>query len=175
MGDQLVNESTSPKEQHTSSDTEQYVTFLLAGEEYGIEIMCVQGIQGWTSLTTIPNTPTHILGVINLRGQIVPIIDLRLRFSLEEVSFNENTVVIVVKLNNHGDEKLMSIVVVDGVSETYQFETDKIQPPSELNINVRSNFLKGLCTADEKLIILLDIDHLFDFESISALTENQVA
>ena len=164
-------EVSSAEEQNFSDDSEQYLTFMLAGEEYGVEILRVQGIQGWEKVTTIPNTPEYILGVINLRGEIVPIIDLRQRFSLEKIEFGSTTVVIVVKMNNEGKERTMGIVV-DGVSETYRFKSESIQEPPEFGGAVSTEFLKGLASVEEKMVILLDIDQLVDFKVISTVTDS---
>lgn len=172
---EINNESVdSSQEANLVDQSEQYLTFMLDDEEYGIEIMRVQGIQGWTSVTPIPNTPTHILGVINLRGQIVPIIDLRLRFSLEKTTFSASTVVIIVKLVNDGKEKLMGIVV-DGVSETYRFDNEKIQPPPELSNSTNTEFLKGLASIEDKLVILLDIDHIVDINELDDVPKSTAA
>ena len=83
----------------------QYLTFMLAGEEYGVEILKVQEIKGWDTVTPIPNTPDHVLGVLNLRGAVVPIIDLRTRFTLEQIDYGPTTVVIVVKVANEDQER----------------------------------------------------------------------
>jgi len=168
--DDFTVEEAIVKERQESVKTEQYLTFYLVDEEYGIEITSVQGIQGWTSVTSIPNTPNYILGVINLRGQIVPIMDLRLRFSLEQAQLEANTVVIVVKLIKENKEKFLGIVV-DGVSETYRFDCNKIQPPLDLGVTNKSNFLKGLASVDERVVILLDIDQLINFDEIDKITE----
>ena len=161
-------------EHYSSNDSEQYLTFMLAGEEYGVEILRVQGIQGWEKVTKIPNTPEYILGVINLRGEIVPIIDLRQRFSLDKIQFGSTTVVIVVKMENDGKERTLGIVV-DGVSETYRFEGENIQEPPEFGSAVSTEFLKGLASIDEKMVILLDIDQLVDFKMISNVADSDAA
>ena len=94
-----------------NGEGEQYLTFMLAGEEYGVDILRVQEIKGWDNVTPIPNTPSYIKGVINLRGTIVPIIDLRERFSLETISYGPTTVVIVLKVNSDKGSRTMGIVV----------------------------------------------------------------
>ena len=164
-------EANSTEEHYSSNDSEQYLTFMLAGEEYGVEILRVQGIQGWEKVTKIPNTPEYILGVINLRGEIVPIIDLRQRFSLDQIQFGSTTVVIVIKMKNDGKERTLGIVV-DGVSETYRFESENIQEPPEFGGAVSTEFLKGLASIDEKMVILLDIDQLVDFKMINTVADS---
>lgn len=165
-------EVTNSEDHLTDNDSEQYLTFKLAGEEYGVEILRVQGIQGLQKITTIPNTPEYILGVINLRGEIVPVIDLRERFGLEKVEFNSTTVVIVVKMINDSKERTLGIVV-DGVSEVYRFESKNIQDSPEFGNSVSTEFLKGLASVDEKMVILLEIDHLVDFKMISKVAEGE--
>lgn len=164
-----VDDITSKENSSASIDSEQYLTFKLAGEEYGIEIMRVQGIQSSTNISKIPNTPNYILGVINLRGQIVPIIDLRVRFSLKQIPFDKNTVVIIAKLKTKNEEKLLG-VVVDGVSETYRFEPDQIQASPQLSIG-DDDYLKGIALAEGKLVILLDIDKIIEIDKINEYTK----
>jgi purine-binding chemotaxis protein CheW len=142
------------------SQSDQYLTFILAGEEYGISILRVQEIKGWDTATPIPNMPDFILGVINLRGTIVPVIDLRRRFGLESIPFGPATVVIVVKVtDNNGNERTMSMVA-DAVSEVYDITSAAWQPAPDFGAAVDSASITGLATIDEKMIILLDIDHL---------------
>ncbi|MFK8026618.1 MAG: chemotaxis protein CheW [Gammaproteobacteria bacterium] len=162
---QSAAEVNPTDEQYSEEDSEQYLTFKLAGEEYGVEILRVQGIQGLQKVTTIPNTPEYILGVINLRGEIVPVIDLRKRFSLESIEFSSTTVVIVVRMINEGKERTLG-VVVDGVSEVYRFENKNVQEPPEFGGAISTEFLKGLASVDEKMVILLEIDHLVDFNDL---------
>lgn len=139
---------------------QQYLTFMLAGEEYGVDILRVQEIKGWDSATKIPNTPEYILGVINLRGTIVPIIDLRLRFSLDRHEYDATTVVIVIKvLNENSKERTMGIVV-DAVSDVYNLSEEDFREAPDFGTAVDTNFVKGLTTVNEKMVILLDIDHM---------------
>lgn len=166
-----AEEVMSPDEQYSDNDSEQYLTFVLADEEYGVEILRVQGIQGWHKATQIPNTPEYILGVVNLRGEIVPIIDLRQRFGLEQVEFGATTVVIVVKMTDQIKDRTIGIVV-DGVSETYRFNNSEIQDPPEFGSSVSTEFVKGLAAVDEKMVILLNIDKLVDFDDVNKVAED---
>jgi purine-binding chemotaxis protein CheW len=137
----------------------QYLTFLLAGEEYGVDILKVQEIRGWEQPTMLPNTVDYVLGVINLRGTVVPIIDLRRRFSMEKSQFGQTTVVVVVKVASADKERTIGIVV-DAVSEVYNVSDEQIRPAPDLGGAISTEFVKGLATMDEKMIILLDIDKL---------------
>ena len=149
----------------------QYLTFMLAGEEYGVEILKVQEIKGWDTVTPIPNTPAHVLGVLNLRGAVVPIIDLRKRFSLDSVAYGPTTVVIVVKMLHDDQERTVGLVV-DAVADVYRLESSEIQPAPEMGGAVHTEFVRGLATVEEKMVILLEVDRLIDFTTIEALASD---
>ncbi len=142
-----------------SSDAEQYLTFFLNGEEYGVDILRVQEIKGWTSTTKIPNTPDYIRGVMNLRGAIVPIIDLRMRFSMPSVEYTATTVVIVLKLETESGERTVGFVV-DAVSDVYNVSGEQLKPAPDFGEHVHTEFVRALATVDEKMVIMLDIDRL---------------
>jgi purine-binding chemotaxis protein CheW len=139
--------------------SEQYLTFMLAGEEYGVDILRVQEIKGLDKVTRIPNSPEHVLGVINLRGAVVPILDLRRRFGLEAIAFGPTTVVIVVRIEGGQDGRTVGMVV-DAVSEVYNVDAGATQPPPDVCGGVDTIFVKGLATVEKKMLILLDIDRL---------------
>ncbi len=167
-----VSEAMVAEDEGFNSDSEQYLTFMLAGEEYGVEILRVQGIQGWTEVTKIPNTPSYILGVINLRGAIVPIINLRHRFDLETIPFGPTTVVVVVKIEGNDKDRVIGLVV-DAVSDVYRIDNENIQKAPKFGGSVKTEFIKGLTTAEEKMIIMLEIDKLFSFDVISDVVANE--
>ena len=110
----------------SSADVDQYLTFMLNGEEYGVDILRVQEIKGWIPTTKIPNTPDYIRGVMNLRGAIVPIIDLRQRFAMPAIDYTATTVVIVLKVHNAGAERTIGFVV-DAVSDVYNVSPDQFR------------------------------------------------
>ncbi len=143
------------------ANVNQFLTFMLAGEEYGVDILRVQEIKGWESATEIPNTPDYIQGVMNLRGTIVPIVDLRSRFELERIDYSNTTVVIVLKILKEDSEKTIGFVV-DAVSDVYNVTEEQLKPSPDFGGGVSTEFVKGLATVDEKMLILLDIDHLID-------------
>lgn len=145
----------------------QYLTFMLSGEEYGIEILKVQEIKGFDTVTPIPNTPVHMLGVLNLRGSIIPIVDLRKRFNLESIPYGATTVVIVVKVEDETEQKTVGLVV-DAVADVYRLESDNIQPSPEMGHAINTEFVKGLATVDDKMVILLAVDRLANFKELSA-------
>ena len=139
--------------------SEQYLTFMLAGEEYGVDILRVQEIKGWDKVTRIPHTADYVLGVINLRGAVVPIVDLRRRFGLDTIDFGPTTVVIVVRVGAGRAERTVGMVV-DAVSEVYNVDTADTKPPPDVCGSVETIFVKALATIEEKMLILLDIDRL---------------
>ncbi len=142
-----------------SAGHEQYLTFMLAGEEYGVDILQVQEIKGWDRATRIPHTPEYVLGVINLRGSVVPILDLRRRFALETVAFGPTTVVIVLRASGPRGERTVG-VVVDAVSEVYNVKMEDMKRPPDVCGSVDTVFVKALATVDNKMLILLDVDRL---------------
>lgn len=142
-----------------TAGVEQYLTFQLAGEEYGVDILRVQEIKGWEQATRIPHAPHYVLGVINLRGAVVPIIELRRRFALESVEFGPTAVVIVVRIASSRGERTVGMVV-DAVCEVYNVPVGEVKPPPEVGAGIDTDFVRGLATMDDKMIILLDIDRL---------------
>lgn len=150
-------------------NAEQYLTFMLAGEEYGVDILRVQEIKGWDKATPLPNTPAYVRGVMNLRGTIVPIIDLRMRFGLEEIDYGPTTVVIVLKVEGQGRDRIMGIVV-DAVSDVYAVPGEELRPSPDFGGNVNVEFVRGLATVDEKMVIMLDIDKLLNSADVDVAT-----
>jgi purine-binding chemotaxis protein CheW len=153
-----------------SSDAEQFLTFVLGGEEYGVTILQVQGIQGWDRVTPIPNTPEFILGVINLRGAIVPIVDLRRRFGMPAAEFGPTTVVIVVRVAQENRNERTLGLVVDAVSEVCNVSAADKKPAPDFGSHIKTDFVKGLATVDKRMVILLDIDRLVSEGLLGAMT-----
>ena len=161
QADQEVDALTTNSE----SDSEQYLTFIMDGEEYGVDILSVQEIRGWESATLIPNSPHYLRGAINLRGTIVPILDLRARFKLPEVEYSKTTVVIVLKLLSHkGKERILGIVV-DAVSDVYSFTSEDLRDSPDVGNRVNSAFIKGLVDVNKKMVILLQLENIIEFET----------
>lgn len=158
----------------SSESHREYLTFILGAEEYGVDILSVEGIQGWNGVTRVPDTPNFMLGVINLRGSIVPIIDLRLKFGLPSAEFDSTTVVVVLRTEIDGQVQILG-AVVDAVSEVYNFDTGKIQTNPELSNNEVDDVVKGLISVDEKMVIILDIDLLLSEDVTEIDTSQKVA
>tara|TARA_B110000211_G_C14081321_1_gene554644 strand:+ start:266 stop:799 length:534 start_codon:yes stop_codon:yes gene_type:complete len=155
----------------STDDEKQYLTFIMAGEEYGVDILAVQEIRGWEPTTVIPNAPEYIKGVINLRGTIVPIMDLRSRFNLESVEYSPVTVVIILKVETECGERVMGIVV-DAVSEVHSISDSDMKNSPDLIEDLNTEFIKSLVSIDDNMIILLDVNRLLTIDKqLLILTE----
>ena len=140
-------------------NTRQYLSFILAGEEYASDILKIQEIRDWKSSTLVPNSPDYIEGILNLRGDIIPIINLRTRFDLPASDKIANRIVIVLDIESDGKNRLMGLLV-DAVAETYDVDMDKVRPAPIGSSAIDDEFITGLTTLDNKLVILLDVDQL---------------
>ncbi|HTY51345.1 MAG TPA: chemotaxis protein CheW [Steroidobacteraceae bacterium] len=145
----------------TQADTgaQQVLTFVLGAETYGVDILRVQEIRGWSAVTKMPQAPAHVLGVLNLRGSIVPIVDLRMRFSLERAEYTAVTVIIVLSVQSGSGRRDFG-VVVDGVSDVVNVNAADIKPAPDLGACSGQEYIHGLVTVAERLVVLLDIDRL---------------
>ena len=139
----------------------KYLTFTLGVEEYGLEILKVREIIGYMEITSVPQTPVFIKGVINLRGKVIPVIDLRLKFGMEETEATEETCIIVVDIG----EMLMGILV-DAVSEVVDIPAEKIEPPPAFGSSISTDFILGMGKAQDKVKILLDIAKVLSQEEL---------
>jgi purine-binding chemotaxis protein CheW len=139
----------------TTEAQNQYLTFTLGEEDYGVEILRVQEIRGYTAITPIPNMPVFVKGVINLRGTVVPVVDLRSRFGMPTVEYSKSTVIIVVNVGKH-----VIGCVVDAVSDVLDVAANSIEKPPALGEGVDLSFLRGITRNNEDLIALLDIEHV---------------
>jgi purine-binding chemotaxis protein CheW len=149
----------SATEQADEAGASQFLTFVCAGEEYGVAILCVQEIKGWEGVTRVPYTPNYLLGVMNLRGVIVPVVDLRTRFGLTPRTPDGSSVVIVVRVHTAHGEKTAGIVV-DAVSEVYSVPAEQIKQTPDLGASTERACVHGLASVEQKMVMLLDIDKL---------------
>ncbi|MEL7401526.1 MAG: chemotaxis protein CheW [Pseudomonadota bacterium] len=152
----------------TESAGDQYLTFMMAGEEYGVDILCVQEIRGWESATPIPNSPANIKGVINLRGTIVPIVDLRQCFGLAAIEYTAVTVVIVLKVPSEKGSRIMGIVV-DAVSDVYNLSVDDMREAPDLGDSIDTGFIRGLVSVNDRMVILLELERLLNLDELPDL------
>ncbi len=139
----------------------QFLTFIMDEEEYGVDILAVQEIRGWEEITAIPNAPIYVKGAINLRGTIVPIIDLRLRFGLPSIKYCPTTVVIVVKVELKQGVKIMGLVV-DGVSDVYSISESQASDVPDIHNTDNSEFVRGLVNVGEKMVVLLHLERVLN-------------
>ena len=149
---------------HAKSAAGEYLTFVLGTEQYGLEILKVQEIRGYDSVTQIANTPEFIKGVVNLRGKIVPIVDLRIKFHLGKVEYNEFTVVIILNLNGR-----VVGIVVDGVSDVMALKDEQIRDVPSLVTSIDTKYIVGLATVDQQMLILMDIEQLMSSQEMALL------
>ena len=152
MAEDIVNNAT------------EVLSFRLGGEEYAISILKVQEIRGYDAVTRIANAPEYLKGVVNLRGSIVPIVDMRIKFNVGAPTYDAFTVVIVLNINNHTIG-----MVVDSVSDVVTLTPDQIKPAPDLGATVSGEYLRGLGTVGERMLIMLDIDKLLGSEEMGLL------
>lgn len=156
--------SANPVKKQVETVAGEYLTFLLGQEEYGIEILKVQEIRGYDTVTRIANTPDFIKGVVNLRGRIVPIVDLRIKFNLEKKEYDEFTVVIILNLQGR-----VVGIVVDGVSDVIELNAEHIREVPSLVSNIDTQYLLGLGSVDERMLILVDIEKLMNSQEMELI------
>ncbi|MDH5471417.1 MAG: chemotaxis protein CheW [Gammaproteobacteria bacterium] len=150
---------------HLKEDGEEYLTFRLANEEYGVDILRVQEIRGWENVTRIPNAPNYVKGVLNLRGAIVPIMDLRIRFDLPTTDYTPTTVVVVLAvMSRSGEKKRIVGVVVDAISDVVNAKMSDIQATPNFDASIEIEYIQGLATASDKMLMLVDVDKLLNIE-----------
>ena len=147
----------------------KYLTFALAQEEYGLEILKVREIFGYMDITAVPQTPDYVKGVINLRGQVIPVVDLRAKFGMETTDVTEETCIIVVEIA-HGDRKFSTGIVVDHVQEVLDIAGEDIENAPQFGSAVNTDFILGMGKIGETVKILLDIDRVLAGDDFSDLT-----
>ncbi|MFZ4698501.1 MAG: chemotaxis protein CheW [Candidatus Methylumidiphilus sp.] len=144
------------------ADSQEYLTFMLGNEEYGIDILKVQEIRGYDNVTRVPSAPVFIKGLINLRGLIVPIVDMRIKFKLGIPSYDHLTTVIILDINGR-----FVGIVVSGVSDVINITPRQIQSLPNNGSTLKSEYLLGLCSIGERMVILIDVDRLMLSEEIA--------
>jgi len=154
----------------------KYLTFALANEEYGLEILKVREIIGYIDVTAVPQTPHHVKGVINLRGQVIPVVDLRAKFGMETTGVTEQTCIIVVEITQSG-RKFNTGIVVDRVQEVLDIAGEDIEEAPQFGSSVETDFILGMGKIGDKVKILLDIDRVLtggDIGSIGGLSGDRI-
>ena len=150
----------------------KYLTFNLGDEGYGLEILKVQEIIGMQEITKIPKTPEYVKGVINLRGKVIPVVDLRLKFGMQKKETTRKTCILVTQVGK-AEKSLTLGVVVDEVSEVLNITKDQIEPPPSFGAQVDTHFILGMAKNDSEVKILLDIDKVFSADKLQSLSQRQ--
>jgi purine-binding chemotaxis protein CheW len=149
-----------------ASENHEYLTFALGDEEYGVAILKVQEIRGYDSVTRLPDAPEFIKGVVNLRGTIVPVVDMRIKFNLPSVSYDESTVMIVLSVA----DRIVG-VVVDSVSDVIRLDDTQLRPVPDLGGAIDRKFLTGIGVVDDRMLVLLDIERLITSREMGLIDE----
>jgi purine-binding chemotaxis protein CheW len=155
---------TQPSTDPTAAAVSQVLTFVIGEVTYGIDIPCVQEIRGWTAVTRLPQSPQDVLGVLNLRGSIVPVLDLRLKFGSANVQYTPVTVIIVVSVMTAKGAREFGMVV-DGVSDVIDISPQDVKPAPDVGTDAGSVCIRGLLTISGRMVVLLDVDLLLGKES----------
>jgi len=148
----------------------KYLTFTMADEEYGISILKIKEIIGMLPVTTVPQTPGYVKGVINLRGKVIPVIDLRLRFEIEAIHYTERTCIIVIEIGGQ-DDSILTGIVVDSVSEVLNIRDQEIEGAPTFGVNMNTEYILGVAKVEGTVKILLEIDKVLKGEEIQAIEE----
>ncbi|HBG04705.1 MAG: chemotaxis protein CheW [Geobacteraceae bacterium GWC2_58_44] len=154
----------------TITETTQYLTFKLEDELFALDIGKVREVLDFTSITKVPRTPDYMRGVINLRGSVVPVLDLRLKFGMVKAEKTVNTCVIIVEVEL-GGEKVVMGAMADAVQEVLDLEPDQIEPPPRIGTRLNTDFIRGMGKHAEQFIIILDIDKVFTAEELELVRE----
>lgn len=157
----------------TSSIPSQYLTFMLDHEQFAVDISKVREVLEFTSVTKVPRTPEFMRGVINLRGSVVPVVDLRLKFGLTRTESTIDTCVIITEVEARGEKTVLG-ALADSVQEVIELEPESIEPPPRMGTRVNIDFIRGMGKRDEKFMIILDIDRVLTEEEIRSVAQAPV-
>ena len=165
-----MNEITGTEISHNSDleEREQYVTFVIEEETYGVDILKVQEIVGMTKITTVPNLDHYMKGVINLRGKVVPVVDMRIKFNMPEREYDQVTVILIVEVK--GREIGM---IVDSVSDVVEIPLSKIQDTPHFKASINIDYIKGIGNMDDVLVILLDVNRILSTEDLDRIEQSE--
>lgn len=164
--DSSVLEKTGSTFGEQTGDLLQLVSFNIGSEEFGVDILKVQEINRMVEITRVPQAPHYVEGVINLRGKVIPIVDLRKRFNLEVKEYDKNTRIVVVDISGN----IMGMVV-DSVSEVLRLPSNTIEPPPEIVASINSEYIKGVAKLEDRLLIFLDLSKVIDVNEMAGMTD----
>jgi purine-binding chemotaxis protein CheW len=150
------------------TEIRQYLTFKLDHEVFALDVATVREVLDFTTVTRIPRTPEFMRGVINLRGSVVPVVDLRLAFGMTATEKTVNTCIVVVEVCLEGETTIMG-ALADSVEEVIDLEPDQIQPPPKLGTSIRTDFIRGMGKRDTQFLMILDIDRVFSADQLAGL------
>jgi len=152
----------------------QFLSFTLDGDDYGVDILRVQEIRGWEALRPLPDLPDYVKGVLDLRGTIVPIIDLRIRMNIKNVEYHPTTVIVVLTvMDEEGGEHLVG-AVVDAVSDVLDIDNSEVKKAPSIAAKVKDRYIRGMVSRDRGMVVLLDVDLLFKANELGLLESLQV-
>lgn len=154
--------------------TDQYLTFQLAGEMFAIGILAIREIIEYASLTTVPMMPTYVRGVINLRGSVVPVLDLSVRFGKAPSAVTKRTCIVIVEITLHAERRVFG-VVVDSVNAVLDIPSSEIEPAPSFGARIRTDFIQGMGRVNDRFVVLLDVTHVLAAEEIALLGESMHA
>ncbi len=150
------------------TETKQYLTFKLSMEIFGVEVSQVREILDFIKITKVPQTPEYMCGVINLRGSVVPVVDLRAQFGIEKSEQTVNTCIVVLEVNLDGEKSIIG-ALVDAVQEVFELDPSEIEPAPRIGTLIKTGYIKGMGRRDNNFIMLLDIDRIFNFEELEKI------
>jgi purine-binding chemotaxis protein CheW len=150
------------------TDTRQYLTFQLGEEVFAVDVSHVREILEFTTVTKVPKTPEYMRGVINLRGSVVLVLDMRLKFGMSITEKSVDTCIIVVEVSFEGENTIIG-ALIDSVQEVFELDPDQIEPAPRIGIQLKTEFIKGMGKRDDHFIIILDIDKVFSSEELAAI------
>jgi purine-binding chemotaxis protein CheW len=154
------------------TEIRQYLTFKLSDEIFGVDVSQVREILDFIKITKVPQTPAFMCGVINLRGSVVPVVDMRLKFGMPKTEQTVNTCIVVLEVNLEGEKTVLG-AMVDSVQEVFELSPSEIEPAPRMGSKLKTGYIKGMGKRDENFIILLDIDKVFSLEELEMIGQIQ--
>jgi len=152
------------------TETGQYLTFILDEEVFALDIATVREVLDFTKITKVPQTPDFMMGVINLRGSVMPVVDMRLKFGLSKTELTVNTCIIIVEIELDGEITLLG-ALVDSVQEVIELDPEHIEPPPRIGTRLNTKFIKGMGKQDDRFLIIVEIDKVFSVEELAIAQE----
>jgi len=166
-----MSNTAENSEEHAQGKVQQFLTFLLNGENYGVDILHIREIIEYGNVTTVPLMPAFIAGVINLRGSVVPVVTLAIRFEQKPKDLTKKTSIIIVEITNEEDEHTEIGIIVDLVNEVIELAASDIAAAPTFGTKIRADFIKGMGKINDELMVLLDVNHVLSIDELSMLND----